>query len=299
MAEPIDPELAAWAVERLAPGGSLVSARGLRDGGAPWLVRVEAADDAAATAVEGVLRVGPSGSPDDIRVEAAALRFAGSNNLLVPQVLGMRDETDPALLLIERVRGSSDIPPERSSSRLRSLGAFAGRMAVLEPPTDFVPRTRAISGVDFAALRREADPQPLLQRAESIVSSRAPASRDGFVHGDMWQGNSMWIADELVAIIDWDCAGRGPAGIDLGSLRLDAAMCFGVGAEDDVLDGWRRIGGAASDLPYWDLVAALSTPPELDWFVDATRAQGRPDLTQDTMRERRDQFLANALRHLT
>ena len=76
-------------------------------------------------------------------------------------------------------------------------------------------------------------------------------------------------------------------------------MCFGVGAEVDVLDGWRRIGGAASDLPYWDLVAALSTPPELDWFVDATRAQGRPDLTQDTMRERRDQFLANALRHLT
>jgi aminoglycoside phosphotransferase len=293
MALRLDPELAAWTIEGLAPGGSLVSARGLRDGGAPWLVRV---GGAGAGEVEGVLRVGPTGQPQDIRIEAAALRFAVTKNLPVPRVLGMRDDTDPALLLIERIPGSSDIPPERSSSRLRTLGSFAARMALLEPPRAFVRRTRAISGVDFPALRREAAPQPLLQRAEAIVGARTPASRDGLVHGDMWQGNSMWVADELAAIIDWDCAGRGPAGIDLGSLRLDAAMCFGGGAEDDVLDGWRQVAGAASDLPYWDLVAVLSTPPELDWFVDATRAQGRPDLTRDTMRERRDQFLENALR---
>jgi aminoglycoside phosphotransferase len=293
MALPLDPELAAWAIEGLAPGGSLVSARGLRAGGAPWLLRAQGADGGE---VGGVLRVGPTGAPDDIRVEAAALRFAGANNLAAPKVLGIRDDTDPALLLIERIPGRSDIPLERSSARLRALGAFAARMAVLEPPRDFVPRTRAISGVDFAALRREAAPQPLLQRAESIVDGHTPSSRMGLVHGDMWQGNSMWVGDDLVAIIDWDCAGRGPAGIDLGSVRLDAAMCFGVGAEDDVLAGWRGVAGAASDLPYWDLVAVLSTPPELGWFVDATRAQGRPDLTQDTMRDRRDQFLENAMR---
>ena len=296
MASEIDPGLAGWAIECLAPGGSLVSARGLRDGGAPWLLRVRGA---GATEVEGVLRVGPPGEPDDIRVEAAALRFAGANNLAAPRVLGMRDETDPALLLIERLPGSSDIPPERSSSRLRTLGAFAARMSVLDPPREFIRRTRAISGVDFVSLRRDAEPQPLLQRAEAIVNAHTPVAREGLVHGDMWQGNSMWLGDELVAVIDWDCAGRGPGGIDLGSLRLDAAMCFGVGAETDVLDGWREVAGAASDLPYWDLVAALSTPPELGWFVDATRAQGRPDLTQDMMRERRDQFLQNALRHLS
>ncbi len=294
MAEPIDPELAAWAVDSLEPGGSLVSALGLRDGGTPWLLSVRGVDGGAEA--EAVLRVGPLGAPDDTRVEAASLRFAEENNLVAPKVLGMRDDSDPALLLIERVQGSSDIPLERSSSRLRRLGAFAARMAALDPPADFVRRTRGISGEDFAALRREAAPQPLLQRAETIVASHTPTSRDGFVHGDMWQGNSMWVADELVAIIDWDCSGRGPAGIDLGSLRLDAAMCFGFGAEDDVLEGWRAVAGAPSDVPYWDLVAALSTPPEIDWFVDSTRAQGRPDLTQDIMRERRDHFLQNALR---
>jgi hypothetical protein len=87
-------------------------------------------------------------------------------------------------------------------------------------------------------------------------------------------------------------------GIDLGSLRLDAAMTFGIDAAGDVLDGWQAIGGPTSDVPYWDLVAGLSTPPELDWFVDATRAQGRPDLTQNLMLARRDEFLEDALHRL-
>jgi aminoglycoside phosphotransferase (APT) family kinase protein len=293
MASEINPEFAEWVTDCLAPDGSLQSARGLRDGGAPWLVEVRGADGNDA---EGVLRVGPAGEPEDIRVEAASLRFAAANDLPVPKVYGMRDDADPALLLIERVHGSSDIPSERSSIRLRTLGAFAAKLATLAPPAEFVRRTRSISGVDFAALRREAAAQPLLERAEAIVNAHVPALRPGMVHGDLWQGNSMWVGDELTAIIDWDCSGIGPSGIDLGSLRLDAALCFGVGAERDVLDGWQPIAGKASDIAYWDLVACLSTPPELGWFVDATRAQGRPDLTQDIMRARRDQFLGDALR---
>jgi aminoglycoside phosphotransferase (APT) family kinase protein len=295
MAAEIDPALAAWALETLAPGASLVDARGLREGGAPWLLRVQGAEESETWAV---LRVGPSDAPGDIRTESAALRLAGANGLPVPKVLGMRDDADPPLLLIERVRGSSDIPAERATSRLRTLGAFAARMAAVVPSADFERRTRAISGVDFALLRREAAPQPLLQRAESVVGSSRPQSPDCLVHGDMWQGNSMWIGDELQAIIDWDCAGIGPAGIDLGSLRLDAAMNFGVEAASDVLDGWQAIGGSASDVAYWDLVAGLSTPPELDWFVTATRAQGRADLTQNLMLARRDEFLEDALRRV-
>jgi aminoglycoside phosphotransferase (APT) family kinase protein len=296
MAAEIDPGFAMWALGLLAPAGSLVSARGLRDGGMPWLLT---ATTTGGRSVDGVLRVGPAGNTTDIHTESAALRFVAANNLAVPTVLGLREDSDPALLLIEKVQGSSDIPAERASTRLRTLGAFAARLSRLVPPSGFPRRTRAISGVDFDALRRESAPQPLLQRAEQIVSAHIPSSRVGMVHGDLWQGNSLWNGDELLAVIDWDCAGTGPAGIDLGSMRLDAAMCFGRGAEDDVLAGWEVVGGKASSVPYWDLVAVLSTPPELGWFVDATRAQGRPDLTQDIMRARRDAFLQLALQRLT
>jgi Ser/Thr protein kinase RdoA (MazF antagonist) len=209
MAAEIDPALTAWALETLAPGGSLVDARGLRDGGAPWLLQVREADGSEAWAV---LRVGPSDAPGDIRTEAAALRFAGANGLAVPMVLGMRDDADPPLLLIERVRGSSDIPATRAASRLRTLGAFAARMAALVPPAGFERRTRAISGVDFGMLRRDAARRPLLQRAESVVGSYLPESPDCLVHGDMWQGNSMWIGDQLQSIIELGLCRYWPGG---------------------------------------------------------------------------------------
>jgi aminoglycoside phosphotransferase len=295
MTTEIDPDVANWAVLQLAPGGVLRSARGLRDGGAPWLVSVGAPDGSE---LKAVVRIGPVGDVEDIRTEAAALRFAHANGLAVPNVIAVRDDPHRALLLIETVKGSSTIPVEPNASQLRTLGAFAATLNALVPPAGFARRTRSIVGVDFAKLRREAPPQPLLQQAETIVDSYSPASRDGMVHGDLWQGNSLWLGDQLAGVIDWDCAGIGPAGIDLGSLRLDAAMSFGLQAAEPVLEGWESVGGTATDVPYWDLVAALSTPPEIDWFADAIHGQGRPDLTRELLRSRRDQFLQFALQRV-
>jgi aminoglycoside phosphotransferase (APT) family kinase protein len=288
----IDAGLAAWAAAVLGSDGPLLEARGLRDGGAPWMVRAALPGGIEA---EAVLRVGPAGGLDDILTEADALRAAGEDGLPVPRVFGVRETPEPALLLIERVRGSSTVPFERPSVRLRQLGAFAARLHRATPPAGAHRRTRSISGVDFAALRRAAEPIPLLQRAEAAVDAYSPDGTDGFVHGDFWQGNTMWEGERLVAVIDWDCAGVGPAGIDLGSMRLDAATAFGIDAGDDVLAGWQEVAGAAADLAYWDLVAGLATPPDLDWFVDTIVAQGRPDLTHDLLRARRDEFLENAL----
>jgi len=116
----------------------------------------------------------------------------------------------------------------------------------------------------------------------------------------LWYGNTLWDDDgHLTAIIDWDCAGVGPAGIDLGSLRCDAAWCHGLAAAADILRGWEaEAGRAARDVAYWDVVASLSSPPDMGWFPESMVAQGRPDLTREIMLERRDAFLAAALSQL-
>jgi Ser/Thr protein kinase RdoA (MazF antagonist) len=120
------------------------------------------------------------------------------------------------------------------------------------------------------------------------------------VHGDLWYGNTLWDENgHLTAILDWDCAGVGPAGIDLGSLRIDAALSHGLPAADDILRGWEaEAGRPGCDIPYWDVVAALSSPPDMGWFPESMAAQGRPDLTREIMLERRDAFLAAALSQL-
>jgi aminoglycoside phosphotransferase (APT) family kinase protein len=287
-----------WVLGRLEPGLDLVSAQGLRDGGSPWLLRLRRGHSVQTV----VLRVGSAADRAQTRTEQLALELAHTHGIAVPRVIAADVEHDPPLLLIEEVVGTSTIPRERPRARLRELGSIAAALNQIPVPADLgLPRvTRSINGVDFAALRRESPARPLLQQAERLIETRRqPAAPEGFVHGDLWQGNTMWRGESLTAVIDWDCAGSGPAGVDLGSLRCDAATAFGPEAADDVLAGWEHAAGRpADDVAYWDVVAALSTPPDMGWFVQTIVSQGRPDLTKDVLVDRRDEYLRSALDEL-
>jgi aminoglycoside phosphotransferase (APT) family kinase protein len=99
-----------------------------------------------------------------------------------------------------------------------------------------------------------------------------------------------------VGVLDWDSAGVGPYGIDLGSLRCDAAITFGLPAAERVLEGWQEaMGRQADDIAYWNAVAALSTPADMAEWLPAIHDQGRADLTSQTINNRRDAFLRTAL----
>lgn len=157
-----------------------------------------------------------------------------------------------------------------------------------------------IPSVDFDALPAESEPDPLMTEAQQRIADAAPPDPIGFTHGDLWSGNVLWQEDEIVAVLDWDGAGRAAAGVDLGSLRCDAAMCYGGDAPDQVLAGWESEAGRPADsVAYWDVVAALCTPPDIGWFAPAISGMtGRPDLTAEILHARRDSFLADALDRL-
>ncbi len=280
-----------WAAETTG-AGDLVVLRGLRDGGSPWLLR---AGDR-----EVVLR---TGQPDDLAsfaTEAAALRLAERAGVPAPRLLGYdEDGAGGPVLLMERLPGSSEIPPEPDPAHLRALGAAAARLHALpvEPSAALPLRDRPIATVDFPQMRRVHGVSSLLEQAEDLITRARPGPGPAvFVHGDLWHGNTLWSGGTLTGLIDWDCAGAGAPGVDLGSLRCDAAVCYGPEAAAYVLQGWEQTAGRAADnLPYWDTVAALATPPDMGWFPDAIAGQGRPDLDRTTLLQRRDAFLRQAL----
>jgi aminoglycoside phosphotransferase len=72
-------------------------------------------------------------------------------------------------------------------------------------------------------------------------------SDDGRAAGDLWQGNVLWQGTTVTGLLDWDCAGAGDPGVDLGSLRCDAAMCYGAQAPGHVLRGWQEQAGRSAD----------------------------------------------------
>jgi aminoglycoside phosphotransferase (APT) family kinase protein len=294
-----DSALLRWAVRFAAPGADITEMRGLRDGGSPWLVRLSRRGEQRSV----VLRVGDTQDPSPLRTEVAALQLAARHDIPVPWLLAAELDGDPPVVLTELLAGSSAIPPSRPTARLRTLGGAAAALhaIALEPGPALPRRDRPIALEDFTALRRQQAADSLLTEAEERVADRpVPGSAsDIFVHGDLWQGNALWTGDALVGLVDWDCAGAGPAGVDLGSLRCDAALCFGLGAVDDVQLGWEEAAGrAAEDIAYWDVVAALSTPPDMGWFAGAIAGQGRRDLSRQILLRRRDAFLRAALNRL-
>jgi aminoglycoside phosphotransferase (APT) family kinase protein len=232
------------------------------------------------------------------------LRLATQAGIPAPRLLGHDNgaAAGVALVLTDRLPGSSKIPPEPDPSRLRALGAVAARLHAvpLDPSPELPVRDRPIASEDFAAMRHELGPTGLLAEAEAqIAQTRPVGSRSVFVHGDLWHGNTLWGNGRLTGLVDWDCAGVGAPGVDLGSLRCDAAICYGTEAADDVLRGWEQTAARpAKDVAYWDVVATLSTPPDMGWFPAAMSGQGRPDLDQATLLQRRDAFLRQALGHL-
>jgi aminoglycoside phosphotransferase (APT) family kinase protein len=265
---------------------SVVERVGLREGKSPWLLTF-------ADGRQAVLRdLGP------FETEIAALAVAGEHGVPAPRVLASGEGG----ILLSVVPGSSKIPLTPEPGRLHALGVATAAIHAVElaPSKDLPERHRPIEGVDFDEWRTRRGASPLLARASEALASRPEPSHPlVLVHGDLWQGNTMWLDGVLTAVIDWDCAGVGHPGVDIGSLRVDAALFFGPEYGDVVLAGWQeRAGKPAPDVAYWDVVASLSTPPDVGEWVPNAVDQGRPDLDGPTLNARRDEFLKAALTRL-
>ncbi|WP_211769072.1 phosphotransferase family protein [Kutzneria sp. CA-103260] len=268
------------------PESDVVSREGLREGGSPWLL----------TFADGRQAVLNDRGPFD--TEVAALTAAAEHGVPAPRVLDLGDQG----LLMSVVVGTSKIPRTPSPTRLHALGVAAAKIHAVElaPTKDLPVRRRPIEGEDFEAWRAREGASPLLlAAAQAVRERRVPPHPTVLLHGDLWQGNTMWHDGELTAVVDWDCAGVGHPGVDFGELRCEVNLMYGAEAADLVLAGWQdEAGRSAPDLAYWDVVASLSTPPDVSAWLAVAADQGRDDLDGPTLNARRDEFLEAALSRL-
>ncbi len=293
-----------WVTDAVGGGVRVAAVTGLREDANPWLLRFEPAGRVEAA----VLRLGDPTDPEHGRrfaTEVAALRVAGDHRLPAARLTATDLDgaaTGSLAVLTTVLPGHSRIPMVASTERLRGLGAVAAALqsVPLAPGPALPPRTRSIADVDFAAQRREEGTTALLAAAEELLDRLpVPEGPTVFVHGDLWFGNTLWSGDRCTGLVDWDCAGAGSPGIDLGAARFDAALMFGLPAAEQVLAGWQRATGRRADqVAYWDVVAASGTLADMAFCVPALHDQGRSDLDAALLGRRRDAFLSAALSRL-
>jgi aminoglycoside phosphotransferase (APT) family kinase protein len=133
---------------------------------------------------------------------------------------------------------------------------------------------------------------PLLQRNASTL-----------LHGDFWPGNLLWRDAKLVAVIDWEDARLGDPLTDFAVSRLDILWIFGIDAMNSFTHHYMSMMAIDyTNLPYWDLYAALRlvrlAGADLAGWAVFFLPFGRPDITEQTIREHYRFFITQAFEKL-
>jgi aminoglycoside phosphotransferase (APT) family kinase protein len=121
------------------------------------------------------------------------------------------------------------------------------------------------------------------------------------LHGDYWPGNVLFQGANLTAVIDWEEAAQGDPLFDLAVARLDSLWAFGVDTMNRFTTEYlsrSRVDG--SELPWWDLVAALRPMSNLERWASAYAEPpiSRPDITRSTMQRDTLWFIERAAQAL-
>ena len=126
----------------------------------------------------------------------------------------------------------------------------------------------------------------VLEAVWSLPQRNPPA----LLHGDYWLGNLLWRDGQLVAVIDWEDAAIGDPLFDIANSRLELLWAFGSDAMQDFTRRYQAMTVVDfTDLPYWDLCAALRAMKFSTWAGDR----------EQIIRERYQWFVSQAFANLS
>lgn len=210
-------------------------------------------------------------------------------------------------LVIEYIDGQSEFAPADLSDYVAQVADELAQVHSLDTTSldlSFLPnQTRTITE-RFGARPATLDTASIEARiweALEPVGTIPQVNPSVLLHGDFWPGNLLWRDGRLVALIDWEDATLGDPLADFAISRFDTALFFGQKAMQNFTQHYQSAMPELdfTYLPYWDLCAALRAAPNVEaWSADFP-SLGRLDITETTMRESLNAFVAQALEKLS
>ncbi len=279
--------LFARVVQKIDPQGQLIHAREMKGGVS---ARVTALEFTRGNGKRQKVLVRQHGAidlaqnPQVATTEFRLLQALRAEGLAVPEPLYLEQSGglfSTPFIVVEYVEGRTEFAPADVPACIAQLAAFLARLhrvdcTRLDLP--FLPRQE-----EYYARRLRDRPARL---DESLDEGRIRATLEAawplthhnptvVLHGDFWPGNVLWRAGKLTAVVDWEDAALGDPLADLGNCRLELLWAFG---REVMLDFTHRYLALypvdLTNLPYWDLCAALRSSFQIEsWAPDARSAE--------------------------
>jgi aminoglycoside phosphotransferase (APT) family kinase protein len=220
---------------------------------------------------------------DEVTTLRAARRVLGA---LVPEPIAF-DPTGalaghPALLMtyLPGTVVVHDLDPHRLAESLAALHAsvvpveFPRYHQWFEPTQIAVPGWTRVPKAWATLLAHLGTPEP-----ESPIV---------FLHRDFHPGNLLWQNGELVGIVDWASACRGPRAVDVAHTRANLALVNGAPAADRFLDAYGTLVPSHRHDPWWDAAELFSFASDFSGVL-AFNAFGA-ELSEQLVRSRADDY---------
>ena len=232
----------------------------------------------------------PSGVAESLSrpEEFQVLQAAFQAGVTAPEPLWLCEDTEVSgrvFYVMTRAPGSAsprklvraDFTEDQRRHIVRRLGAELARLHMVRPPQESLaflalpdPDNPALSRVALYRryLKEIGDPHPVLEWALNWLEDHAPEPGPTVLcHCDFRTGNYMMDGAELTAVLDWEFAAWSDPCEDLGWLccrswrfGADDREVGGVGAKQDLLDGYRETSGTGLDpavVSYWEVMALV------------------------------------------
>jgi hypothetical protein len=292
-----------WVAEPFGPGARVTAVRRLPNA---WAAAVHAVDvdDGEGNRHELVLRrwVRTDIPPDPgvVENEAATLTLLASLSALDRAALDTPilvaadptgDRAGAPSLVMTRLRGRYVLAPDDVDAFLDGLATTLHAVHALPVPPGALGDYRPWGLDDLTELPPRWSGPDVWAHALEIARRTVPAHDRVLCHRDFHPGNVLWHHGRVSGVVDWTHACIGPAAADVAHCRLNLTLLFGL----EIADDFSRRYGPLDDLAWFDLVDVVGSGLVEAW---RWRDAGRTDITQHTLAQSFDDFLAAAVERL-
>lgn len=198
-------------------------------------------------------------------------------------------------IVVEYIKGQPDLAPGVCADQLAQMARHLARIHQIDgtrPDLAFLPQHERTQTAKLRTRPAQLDlslEEGRIREALEAVRPLPAGNAPVLLHNDFWPGNVLWQDGRLAGIVDWEDAHTGDPLVDLGNSRLEILWALGRDAMQQFTRHYQALARIDdTNLPYWDLCAALRPASRLsEWAGDTA--------TEQAMREDHHWFVAQAL----